>query len=254
MNDGFSPVGALLGALSRHIAPVEGECHEHGPYNVLTRIGEPSKCPRCFEREIAADTHARWLAARSADILACATIPAKYIGQRFIASTDDMKIARLTMAHFRDFILAEPTWAALIMVGITGTGKTLAACELAQRLIEKAALSVRYITAKGMIGEIQASYGREGKSEEGEIMRFAQYDVLILDEIDALPAKENASLLLTEIINRRYNDNKPVIAISNQSLANLDKFVGNRVQSRLYENSFLCDFKWGDFRRGQVAA
>lgn len=253
MNAELVHAGDILGAFAKHVAPLDGECPEHGASSALTRIGAPWKCGKCLEREMAVDTHSQWLAVRSADLMACATIPAKYIGQRFVATTEDMKIARLTMQHFRDFILAEPTWAALIMVGITGTGKTLAACELAQRLIEKAALSVRYITAKGMIGEIQASYSQDGKSEEGEIMRFAQYDVLILDEIDALPAKENSSLLLTEIINRRYNDNKPVIAISNQSLANLDKFVGSRVHSRLHENSFLCDFKWGDFRRGQVA-
>jgi DNA replication protein DnaC len=251
MNDRTNFMGDLLGSFSKHVAPLDGECAEHGAAQALTRIGAPWKCPVCLEHEMAVDTHAKWLAKRTVDLMDCATIPARCVGQRFHASTEDMRSVRTMVAHFRDFILNEKAWAALIMVGTTGTGKTLAACELAQRLIERASLSVRYITAKGMIAEIQASYGREGKSEEGEIMRFAQYDLLILDEIDALPAKENSSLLLTEIVNRRYNDNKPVIAISNQSLGNMEKFVGARVHSRLHENAFLCDFKWGDFRKAQ---
>jgi DNA replication protein DnaC len=73
--------------------------------------------------------------------------------------------------------------------------------------------------------------------------------VLVLDEIDAIPVKDNASLLLTEIVNRRYNENKPVIAISNQPFDHLARFVGERVHSRLHENSFSCALNWGDARR-----
>jgi DNA replication protein DnaC len=248
-DDTLQPVGGLLHAFGANLAMISGECVEHGPADVLMRVGKPWNCPRCLEAAMAVDTHAKWLAVRTADLMNTATIPAKYVGQRFTAATEDQRAVLRSVQLFRDFILREPSWAALVMVGQTGTGKTLLACQLGQSLISRASRSVRYITAKGMIGEIQASYGREGKSEEAEIMKFAQYDVLILDEIDALPAKENASLLLTEIINRRYNENKPVIVISNQPFDNLAKFVGDRVHSRLHENSFSCAFGWSDFRR-----
>jgi DNA replication protein DnaC len=103
-----------------------------------------------------------------------------------------------------------------------------------------------------MISEVQASYSSETKSKEGEILRFLQYDVLILDEIDAKPDREDSNLILTEVINRRYNEQKPVIAISNQPLADLAKFVGDRVHSRLHENAFICAFTWADSRKGGV--
>lgn len=243
----------LISAFGAQMAMVDGECTTHGRAEVLTRAGLDWHCPRCLEAEMAVDTQKQWLARRAADLLVTATIPAKYIGQRFTAETDAQRAVLRTVQMFRDFILGEQSWAALVMVGKTGTGKTLLACQLAQSLIARASRSVRYITAKGMIGEIQSSYGREGKSEEGEIMRFAQYDVLVLDEVDALPAKENSSLLLTEIINRRYNDNKPVIVITNQPFDNLAKYVGERVHSRLHENSFSCAFGWADFRRAPSA-
>ncbi len=249
MSDGMEIVGDLVGAMGGKLVMLAGGCFEHGRADVLSRAGSPWKCPRCLEAEMKASTEAMVISERAAWLLKTAAIPAKYLGARFTAATDEQRAVLRTAQQFRDFILREPTWAALIMVGQTGTGKTLMACQLAQSLIDKAAVSVRYITAKGMISEIQASYGREGKSEEGEIMRFAQYQVLILDEIDALPAKENSSLLLTEIINRRYNENKPVVAISNQPFDNLGKFVGERVHSRLHENSFSCAFGWDDFRR-----
>lgn len=246
-------VGGFLPTFGARFVMLAGECAEHGAGDVLTRAGAPWNCPRCLEAQMKADTHRIWLAKRSADLMASATIPLKYIGAAFKATTEPQRAVLRTVQRFRDFITRESTWGALILVGITGTGKTLLACQLAQSLMAKASLSTRYITAAGMISEIQASYGREGKSEEGEILRFVQYDVLILDEVDAIRSTENASLLLTEIINRRYNENKPVIVISNQPLEKLAKFVGERVHSRLHENAFACDFKWDDFRKQGAA-
>lgn len=254
MSEEIKTADAYLGQFGARLVMLRGECETHGPADSLTRRGDDWTCPRCLEASLKAEAHAVWLAQRSADLMTSACIPMKYVGQRFEAKTDEQRTALYTIRMFREFIMKERSWAALVMAGQTGTGKTLAACQLAQSLITKASRSVRYITAKGMISEIQASYKSEGKSEEGEIMRFAQYDVLILDEVDALADRENSKLLLTEIINRRYNENKPVIIISNQSLALLATFVGDRVHSRLYENCFPCDFCWDDYRKTGVSS
>jgi DNA replication protein DnaC len=254
-DDTLQPASGMVNAFGASLAMVGGQCEQHGHADVLVRAGMPWHCPRCLEQAMATEARAMWLAKRAADLMNTATIPAKYVGQRFTASTDDQRAVLRSVQLFRDFILREQAWAALIMVGKTGTGKTLLACQLAQSLIAKASRSIRYITAAGMISEIQSTYGKEGKSEEAEIMRFAQYDVLILDEIDAIRNTDNANLLLTEIINRRYNESKPVIVITNQPFDNLAKFVGERVHSRLYENAFVCDHRWADARRsGQPGA
>jgi DNA replication protein DnaC len=238
----------LLSAFAR-LQMAEGSCATHGPASVLLRAGLPWYCPACLEAQKKAEYDAQWAAARVADLHAIAEIPAKYRGQKFVATTPGHKAVRAIAASFRDFIIAEARWACLILLGDVGTGKTQLACEFAESCINKLGRSVRYVTAKGMISEIQASYGAEGKSEDSEIDRFVQYDILILDEIDAIPAKDNAALLLTEIINRRYGNDKPMIVITNQPLAGLAKFVGDRVHDRLHENSFVCPFDWPSFRR-----
>lgn len=245
----MDPIQNLIPGLSR-MSMLTGYCEQHGAADVLVRTGSAWHCPRCLDAELAAEARDRWMTERSAALMSAATIPRKYIDQQFVATTSEQKGVKHTTRLFRDFILGEPAWAALILSGTTGTGKTLLACDLAQSLIKNAVRSIRYITANGMISEIQASYSHEGKSQEGEILRFLQYDVLILDEIDAKPDRENANLLLTEVINRRYNEQKPVIAISNQPLADLAKFVGDRVHSRLHENAFICAFTWADARKG----
>jgi DNA replication protein DnaC len=254
MSEVMESPSAFLSQFGSQLAMVTGHCTTHGTADMLTRRGAAWTCPVCLDTALKAESDAITLAQRNADRMSGARIPTKYTGARFAASTDAQRAVLQTVQGFRDFILGQRNWAALVMAGKTGTGKTLVACQLAQSLIIRAALSVRYITAMGIVSEIQATYGRDGKSEESEIARFARYDVLIIDEIDALPDRENGKLLLTEIINRRYNDNKPVIVISNQPLAKLANFVGDRVHSRLYENSFPCDFSWEDFRRAGAAS
>lgn len=242
-------VGGLLGAFGDKLQPVEGVCELHGAATVLVRTGLAWYCPECLAAEKRSEYDATWARERNTTLHSIAGIPSRYRGQRFTATTPAHKAARAMAASFRDFVLAEGKWACLILIGEPGTGKTLLACEFAESYIAKLCRSVRYVTAKGMISEIQASYSREGKSEDGEIERFVQYDLLILDEIDAVPDKDNAKLLLTEIINRRYSNDRPMIVISNQQIDGLSKFVGDRVLDRLHENAFVCLFDWSSFRR-----
>jgi DNA replication protein DnaC len=240
----------FLPSLTAGLQAVEGVCAEHGARAVTIRPGMAWYCPQCLEAELKHEYAVKWAEKRHSDLFTVATIPQKYRGQRFVATTPEQKHVRGTCKAFRDHITQGPKWAALVLMGEFGTGKTLLACELAESLIEKFGLSVRYVTAQAMVSEIQAAYRTEGKSEETELMRFAQFDVLVIDEIDAKRDSDNANLLLTEVINRRYNAEKPVVVITNQPFDGLAKFVGGRVHSRLHENAFVCSFDWQDFRKG----
>lgn len=248
------PLSRVLGGINERLHHVEGICDEHGAATVLTRREAAWHCPKCVEQKMADERRNEWLAERNNTLMKIAQIPVKYEGKSFVASTPAMKAVRSQAKMFRDFIVNEKRWATLVLVGTTGTGKTLMACEFAQSLIRNLSLSVRYSTANGMIKEIQGSYGREGKSEDTEIARFVQYDLLIIDEIDAKADKENANLLLNEVINRRYMNERPVIIITNQAFDNLAQYVGDRVDSRLHENAFVCAFDWEDARRAGHAS
>lgn len=242
----------FLPSFAAGLQAAEDVCATHGLRTVTIHAGMAWYCPDCLESELKIEYATKWAEQRHADLYAVAMIPQKYRGQKFVATTPEQKHVRGTCKAFRDQITQGPKWAALVLMGEFGTGKTLLACELAESLIEKFGLSVRYVTAQAMVSEIQAAYRTEGKSEETELMRFAQFDVLVIDEIDAKRDSDNANLLLTEVINRRYNAEKPVVVITNQPFDGLAKFVGGRVHSRLHENAFVCSFDWQDFRKGGV--
>lgn len=251
MDSEMKPVAELLTGIFKNFERLDGTCETHGSFqNVLTRRGDAWTCPECIEVQQAVQRRATWLSERNATLTAIAKIPGKYAGQRFLHETPGQKAVRRKVVEFREFIIKEPCcWAVLALVGAMGTGKTLLACEFAESLIRKLSMSVRYITAQGVVSEIQSSYGQDGKNEETEIQRFVQYDLLIVDEIDAKRSTDNANMLINEVINRRYAENKPVVVITNQALDTLGQFVGDRVADRLHENAFICSFNWGSARR-----
>lgn len=228
---------------------VAGECEAHGASSI-NAVG-PTKwyCVACMDATLKVDQQSVWEVSRHDHLRKVAAIPAKYVGKAFAATSPKHKAVRKQVKEYRDFILAERTWAVLVLFGGVGTGKTLMACEFAQAMIDNCGWQVRYTTAKGMISEIQASYSTEGKTEAGEIDKFVRYEVLILDEIDAKAGGPNSNVLLTEVINRRYNAGRPMIVITNQPFADLAEFVGDRVLDRLHENSFIAAFDWPSFRR-----
>lgn len=229
---------------------VVGTCPTHGEWKSIVRDGAQWQCERCFDEQLKREADQIWLEQRRKDVLAVAHLPGKFMGRRWPAATPAQVAVRGLVRQFRDFIVENKNeWAALLMTGETGTGKTWLATELAEALIRNLGMSVRYVTAQGMIGEIQACYSIEGKSESGEIERFVQYDLLLVDEADVKRDSQNAVLLLTEVINRRYLAGKPVVVLTNQALDNLEQFVGDRVFSRLHENRFVCLFDWPDFRK-----
>lgn len=247
--NGLSRIGDFMPDFGGRLAIASGECAIHGAADALVRTGSAWHCRECLDEQMAVDHVARLAAERTAMLVKLVGIPPRYQGQKFVASTPAQKQVRQIAAAFRDAVIPGGVWACLVLVGDVGTGKTLLACEFAESYINRLYRSVRLITAKSMIAAIQSSYGREGKSEDVEIDRFVQCDLLILDEVDAIANKDNASLLLTEIINRRYSANKPMIVITNQPFADLGQFVGDRVLDRMHENAFVCDCDWPSYRR-----
>lgn len=246
---GLQKAEGLLVALSASLQRLDGSCGEHGAATVLARADRGWYCPTCLEAHKRDESIRRWAQERAPTLHGIASIPARYRGQEFKATSPAQKQVRAMAAAFRDFVVAEPRWACLLLIGEIGTGKTQLACELGEAFINRLLRSVRYVTAKGMVSEIQAAYSTDGKTEESEIDRFVRYDLLILDEIDLVPAKENALGLLMEVINRRYGSHRPMIVVTNQQLADLGRFVGERVVDRFHENGFPCAFDWPSFRR-----
>lgn len=137
----------------------------------------------------------------------------------------------------------------LIMVGSTGVGKTHLACAAARTLLSKG-LYVRYITSEELTQKIMNAWDKDskGQSEESVIHDFTQYHLLILDEY-GLHDREKRLELVHKVLYARYDAGKPTMLISNLTLAELQKDLGDRLWSRFQHDGLtIVECNWADQR------
>ena len=168
--------------------------------------------------------------------------------REYQAHNDGQKNAKSGCVKFaREFL--EGNVRNLIMVGRTGTGKTHLACAVARNVLNKQKYA-RYITSEDMANEIANSWKRESNdSEEHAIYRFTEYDLLILDEYGLHDRFENRLQLVHKVLYSRYDEGKSTMLISNMTLAELQKDLGDRLWSRFQHDGLtLIECNWADQR------
>lgn len=109
--------------------------------------------------------------------------------------------------------------------------------------------SLRFIQSK----RIKSSWNDKDRSVKNVIARYVSVDLLILDEIGAFRGiSEREKDYLFEVINARYEQMKPMIAVSNLRLSGADSieaYLEERSFDRLCEQARLVVFDWESFRR-----
>lgn len=118
----------------------------------------------------------------------------------------------------------------IYLYGAKGTGKThLTAC-IANELMSNY-YSVLYTNFSEISKSIRATYGNRGETEQAFIDKLATIDFLFIDDFGTESvARDGDDLWLQEkifeVVNKRYNANKPIIFTSNYSLAEMVKNRG----------------------------
>lgn len=141
-----------------------------------------------------------------------------------------------------------------VMVGPTGTGKTHLSCATARTLLNKGKYA-RYITSEDLAQRIMDAWDRKvpDATEKSVIYDFSQYDLLILDEY-GLHDRDKRRELVHKVLYARYDRMKPTMLISNLTLAELQKDLGDRLWSRFQQGGLtVVECNWTDQRVGGAA-
>lgn len=176
-------------------------------------------------------------------------IPAQY-KQPYIVHDAQSHNARKISGDFYRMMTAKK-YSVLMLCGRHGGGKTHLACALAISFMRELDLTAKIMTAKQILSYIKLAYGRNDDylTEAGQVANLVRYDLLLIDEIDAIAWTEKDKELLTEVISERYANRKPIVAISNRSFEDLSAFLGERIMSRLSENRHIAVFNGDDYRK-----
>lgn len=130
----------------------------------------------------------------------------------------------------------------LLIVGPVGAGKTWAGCAAARALVY-AGESLEFHPLVEMFEQLRPS----GDPDVWERMIAA--DVLFLDDLGAERPTDWSNERLYALVNRRWLDERPVIATSNLSSKDLETSLGERAYSRLVGGATIVRMAGADRRR-----
>lgn len=131
-----------------------------------------------------------------------------------------------------------------------GSGKTRLATSLANELIHKYDMNVKFITSLDIIDEIRATWDKDAEfSSESQLMRYlTTVEVLVIDDFGAETHKDWIDDKFYKIINTRYVNKLITIFTSNDNLTNSE--YDKRITNRIIEKSYLLHFPEQSVREG----
>lgn len=232
------------------IEPVEDAgrltCEKHGEYQA--RVGEGrgarwlSQCPTC------------WRDAQARRVMGRAALPPRFVDRTFdsyaVSTPSQDAVKRAVQDYSRAFGEHAKTGRSVILCGRPGTGKTHLAAALLNEII-KAEFTGIYATVSAAIRRVKDTWTRGSERTEREVIAdFVLPDLLILDEVGVQFGSDAERMILFEIINGRYEHQRPTMLISNLDIAGMEENVGTRAVDRLREGGGkLLTFDWESYRR-----
>lgn len=143
----------------------------------------------------------------------------------------------------------------LIFTGQVGTGKSHLAAAITMALIESG-YSVIFGTVTSLLGHIKATYDEDNKITERQIMdQLINVSLLVIDDLGKEKPTPWVEQMLYEIINTRYENNRPVIITSNIDISEIsDNYprTGQAIESRIIEMCHGVRCEWEDYRKSRL--
>jgi len=241
--------------------------HESFKLTYLGRTATINSCPKCLDGKIST-----WKKEAVKDFIEKTEgIIQKTVPKRFwTASIESIQTPTPQMERVKTKIvkfMSNPEGKSLVIIGKPGTGKTHLGYAIYKHLLvstlaENGLDSVQrpiFATALDIIRDFKECWRQYSIDDENQyrpafiserqaLTHYGNTPILIVDEVGVGFQSETEKLILTEIINYRYERMLPIVVISNLEPSQLTTVLGERVIDRLKEGEFLI-FDWGSWRR-----
>lgn len=145
-----------------------------------------------------------------------------------------------------------PRNKGLLLTGPVGTGKTHLACAIANALLNKL-YSVYFGNVVDIMSFIRGTYNRDSSLTEEEAVNIMtkEVDLFIIDDLGKENNTEYTLSMLYQLINRVYENEKPLVITTNFNSIELARKLEERGQAIVSRITEMCEpviFKGEDWR------
>jgi DNA replication protein DnaC len=121
-----------------------------------------------------------------------------------------------------------------------GSGKTKTACSIANEIMKRFQIPVKFTTSIRIISEIKDTWSAKNNTENKLIENLSRVEMLVIDDFGTDSGRDWINEKFYEIINGRYVNKKITIFTSNYRISELryDERITNRILERSLEIPF----------------
>lgn len=172
--------------------------------------------------------------------------------QNWTFANDDLANERITKAmqkYVDSFADLRKQGKGLLLYGGVGTGKTYAACEVANALIDKG-YPVLVTNFARVINQLQGTFDKQEYIDD-----FNRYSLLIIDDLGIERDTSFAREQVYNVIDARYRSGLPMIITTNLSIdkiKNPDDIENKRIYDRVLQMCFPIEISGQSRRRKAV--
>lgn len=217
------------------------ECREHGAFRPFRRIDGVqigNQCPECWKQD------------RIDRLIKAADLPRRFIDATFDGWDARDQRQRAAKASVHAWVSTEcgkaATGAFVALLGRPGTGKTHLAIAAIREAIERHTCGARYVTTREVIRTVRDTWRSDSQKSESDIIDdLVGVRILVIDEIGVQAGSENEKAILFDLLDARYREMRATLLISNEDLAGLTHYLGERLIDRMREGSGkILTFDW----------
>ena len=172
--------------------------------------------------------------------------------QNWTFANDDMSNEKITQAaqkYVENFSAFQKAGKGLLLYGNTGTGKTYAACEIANALIDKAC-PVLVVNFARILNTLQGTFDKQEYIDS-----FNDFRLLVIDDLGVERDTAYAKEQVYNIIDSRYRSGLPMIITTNltmDKIKNPESIEERRIYDRILERCFPIEVDGANRRRKAV--
>ncbi len=204
-------------------------------------------------------------------------IPARHAGSTRASFVPQDKLQTAVLGQVSQFVAAftasHGDTRGLVLYGDVGRGKTHLLVALLRELVVDHGVRARFVEFSHLLSDLKAGFDR-GQGTAALIDPLVEVDVLGIDELGKGRATDFEATVIDEIVSRRYNAMRPVLATTNfapgeptarptgnaagaqlglERPPTLADRVGDRVYSRLRETCDFVPVRGDDYRQRRRA-